>query len=98
MPPPPPEGLRLCAKPGRPLIYCGDNGYESFGLPADYAKRAATAWGWSGVRIVEESHFSEGCIIGRVCRANYHIDSAANGDVLTLYILVPAAIAAPPPE
>jgi len=98
MPPPPPDGLRLCAKPGRPLIYCGDNGYELFGLPADYAKRAATAWGWAGVRIVEVSHFSDGCTIGSVCRATYRIENAYNGDVITLYILSPASIAAPPPK
>lgn len=98
MPPAPPEGLRLCAKPGRPLIYCGEQGYDIFGLPVDYVKRAALAWGWVGVRIVEESGIAPDCILGTACRTNYRFENSHNGDVLVIHVLAPAQITAPPPE
>lgn len=98
MPPAPPEGWRLCAKPGRPLVYCGDGGYELYGLPADYAKRAAAGWGWSRVRVLEESNIDPRCVVGTVCRTDYRIENSSNGDVFTIHILVPASITAPPSE
>lgn len=88
--------MRLCAKPGLPLIYCGDSGFDLWGLPRDYAQRASEAWGWR-VRVVEETGIDRECRVGTVCRANYHIDSFDHSDVLVLSVAAPVAIA-PPPE